>query len=136
MSSSEQSINQLVKGQANQSRKMLMEISRKILLGFALLSVTQISWARFVVEKNSLRVTSPEEIKGTYNSAIANFGILQYGGSLGGTVFYFKNDGQLCKELTDTNFVRHTRGGRPIFFLVDRGGALLSQASVFLVVSS
>ncbi|KAL3819208.1 hypothetical protein ACJIZ3_005113 [Penstemon smallii] len=33
-----------------------------------------------MVEKNSLRVTSPHNIKENYDSAIGNFGILQYGG--------------------------------------------------------
>ncbi|KAE8723725.1 Serine/threonine-protein kinase Nek5 [Hibiscus syriacus] len=48
--------------------------------------------ARFVVEKNSLRVTLAEKIKGTYNSAIGNFGIPQHGGSMVGTVAYPKDN--------------------------------------------
>ncbi|AES73268.2 vacuolar sorting receptor protein, putative [Medicago truncatula] len=42
--------------------------------------------AKFVVEKNNLRVTSPDSIKGTYDSTIGNFGIPQYGGSMDGTL--------------------------------------------------
>ncbi len=33
---------------------------------------------RFVVEKNSLRVTSPNSLKGVYECAIGNFGVPQY----------------------------------------------------------
>jgi hypothetical protein len=34
--------------------------------------------------EDSLRVTSPDSIKGTYDSAIGSFGIPQYGGSMAG----------------------------------------------------
>ncbi|KAF2616280.1 hypothetical protein F2Q70_00010497 [Brassica cretica] len=69
------------------------------LLPCLLLSVPFCSEARFVVEKNSLSVTSPESIKGTHDSAIGNFGIPQYGGSMAGTVIYpvLRNINE-CKE--------------------------------------
>jgi len=54
-----------------------------------------------VVEKNRLRVTLPESIKGTYDSAIGNFGIPQYGVSMAGTVLYHKDNRKGCKEFTD-----------------------------------
>ncbi|MBA0631626.1 hypothetical protein Godav_000482, partial [Gossypium davidsonii] len=56
---------------------------------------------RFVVEKNSLTVASPEKIKGTYDSAIGNFGIPQYGGSMAGTVVYPKDNQKGCKAFDE-----------------------------------
>ncbi|KAK9112058.1 hypothetical protein Scep_019577 [Stephania cephalantha] len=47
---------------------------------------------KFVVEKNSLTVKSPESMRGTHDSAIANFGIPKYGGSMAGTVVYPKEN--------------------------------------------
>ncbi|KAL5710068.1 Vacuolar-sorting receptor 1 [Ranunculus cassubicifolius] len=74
---------------------------------------------RFVVEKNSLRVTSPESIKDVYECAIGNFGVPQYGGTMVGTVVYPKSDQKSCKAF-DQSFKSHS-GGRPIFVLADRG---------------
>ncbi|KAL1193981.1 Vacuolar-sorting receptor 4 [Cardamine amara subsp. amara] len=80
------------------------------------------SEARFVVEKNSLSVTSPESIKGTHDSAIGNFGIPQYGGSMAGTVVYPKENQKSCKEFSDFSIsFKSQPGALPIFLLVDRG---------------
>ncbi|KAL4570913.1 hypothetical protein LXL04_026578 [Taraxacum kok-saghyz] len=43
-------------------------------------------FGRFVVEKNSLRVTSPNNLKDTYECAIGNFGDPQHGGILTGSI--------------------------------------------------
>ncbi|EPS57970.1 hypothetical protein M569_16845, partial [Genlisea aurea] len=75
---------------------------------------------RFVVEKNSLRVTSPESIKGTHDSAIGNFGIPQYGGSMAGTVLYPKDDNRKGCKTFDASF-KANAGALPNFLLVDRG---------------
>ncbi|PQQ00536.1 vacuolar-sorting receptor 3 [Prunus yedoensis var. nudiflora] len=102
-----------------------MELQRSLLgllLGFLVLSLTPLSSARFVVEKNSLRVTSPDKIKGTYDSAIGNFGIPQYGGSMAGTVLYPKENQKGCKEFSEFGIsFKSTPGALPTFVLVDRG---------------
>ncbi|KAL9242113.1 hypothetical protein vseg_016146 [Gypsophila vaccaria] len=78
--------------------------------------------ARFVVEKNSLRVTSPHNIKGTYDSAIGNFGIPQYGATLAGTVLYPKDNRKGCKDFSDFSISFKTKPGAfPTFVLLDRG---------------
>ncbi|KAG9440469.1 hypothetical protein H6P81_020634 [Aristolochia fimbriata] len=78
--------------------------------------------ARFIVEKNSLAVTSPESIKGNYDSAIGNFGIPQYGGSMAGTVVYPKDNQKGCKGFDDVGISFKSRiGALPTFVLVDRG---------------
>lgn len=77
---------------------------------------------RFVVEKNSLKVTSPDAIKGVYESAIGNFGVPQYGGTMVGSVFYPKSDQRGCKAFEDVDgSLKKKPGGIPIFLLADRG---------------
>ena len=79
--------------------------------------------ARFVVEKNSLRVTSPDSIRGTHDSAIGNFGIPQYGGSMAGTVLYSKDNRKGCRGFGEFGISFKSRpGSLPTFVLVDRGG--------------
>lgn len=78
---------------------------------------------RFVVEKNSLRVTSPENLKGVYECAIGNFGIPQYGGTMTGLVAYPKSNRKACKSFEEFNISYKSKpGGFPTFLLVDRGG--------------
>lgn len=92
------------------------------LLGISLLIFMESAVGRFVVEKNSLRVTSPDSIKGNHDSAIGNFGIPQYGGSMAGTVVYPKNNQKGCKEFDDS--FKAKAGAMPNFVLLDRGGTL------------
>ncbi|OWM64787.1 hypothetical protein CDL15_Pgr028504 [Punica granatum] len=103
-----------------------MELRRSqlvgLFLGFLFLTAAPLSSARFVVEKNSLRVTSPDKIKGTYDSAIGNFGIPQYGGSMAGAVVYPKENQKGCKEFSDFGISFQSKpGALPTFVLVDRG---------------
>ncbi|CAA7058679.1 unnamed protein product [Microthlaspi erraticum] len=87
-----------------------------------LLSIPFCCEARFVVEKNSLSVTSPDSIKGAHDSAIGNFGIPQYGGSMAGTVVYPKENQKSCKEFSDFSIsFKSQPGALPTFLLVDRG---------------
>uniref|UniRef100_A0A7N0ZWS1 EGF-like calcium-binding domain-containing protein n=1 Tax=Kalanchoe fedtschenkoi TaxID=63787 RepID=A0A7N0ZWS1_KALFE len=79
---------------------------------------------RFVVEKNNLKVTSPPSLRDEYESAIGNFGVPQYGGSMAGSVVYPKVNQLACKSFRDfdVSFESTSRpGGRPTFLLVDRG---------------
>ena len=93
------------------------------------LLVSPLNDARFVVEKNSLSVTSPESIKGTHDSAIGNFGIPQYGGSMAGTVVYPKENQKSCKEFSDFSIsFKSQPGALPTFLLVDRGGTSISYS--------
>lgn len=85
-----------------------------VLCGFCL--------GRFVVEKNSLKVTSPDSIKGVHECAIGNFGVPQYGGTLVGSVVYPKSNQKACQSLDDDDVsLKNKPGGIPIFLLVDRG---------------
>lgn len=87
-------------------------------LGLALLC--GMASGRFVVEKNSLMVTSPNELRGKHDSAIANFGIPQYGGSMAGAIVYPKQNTDGCEEFSVS--FRAKIGALPNFVVVDRGG--------------
>lgn len=76
----------------------------------------------FVVEENSLTVSTPESLKGTYQSAIGNFGVPQYGGTLSGFVLLPKVNLKACEPFPDNHFRPKPVGARPNFALVDRGG--------------
>ncbi|KAL1545385.1 Vacuolar-sorting receptor 2 [Salvia divinorum] len=77
---------------------------------------------RFLVEKNSLKVTSPDSLKGVYESAIGNFGVPQYGGTMTGSVFYPKSNQNGCSSFEDVETsLKKKPGGIPIFLLADRG---------------
>ncbi|KAJ0801109.1 putative EGF-like calcium-binding domain, PA domain, complement Clr-like EGF [Helianthus annuus] len=77
---------------------------------------------RFVVEKNSLTVSSPDSIKGNHDSAIGNFGIPQYGGSMAGTVSYPKENRKGCRKFDEFGISFKAKPGTlPTFVLVDRG---------------
>lgn len=78
---------------------------------------------KFMVEKNSLRVTSPKYLKDVYESAIGNFGIPQYGGTMLGVVVYPKANQKGCKSFEDFDLSFKSKpGSLPTFLLVDRGG--------------
>lgn len=78
---------------------------------------------RFNVEKNSLRVISPEDLKGNYDSAIGNFGVPQYGGAMLGTVIYPQENRNACKSPDAFATSYESRpGALPSFLLIDRGG--------------
>lgn len=97
-----------------------------------LLALAGSAAGRFVVEKNSVSVTSPEALKGKYECAIGNFGVPQYGGTLQGWVVYPKTNRQACKEF-DTSFKSHKSGERPNFVLIDRGGDLTAPSVSFFL---
>jgi hypothetical protein len=66
-------------------------------------------------------VTSPDSIKGTYDSAIGNFGIPQYGGSMAGSVVYPKDNQKGCKEFDESGISFKSKSGAfpTIFLLVE-----------------
>ncbi|CAA0827470.1 Vacuolar-sorting receptor 2 [Striga hermonthica] len=77
---------------------------------------------RFVVEKNNLKVTTPDRLRGVYECAIGNFGVPQYGGTMVGAVFYPKSNQNGCKAFQDSDISwKNKPGGIPVFLLADRG---------------
>lgn len=89
------------------------------------------AWGGFVVEQNALTVTSPEKLKGTYESAIGNFGVPQYGGTLSGTLKYPPVNTNACDKFSTPTFHAEP-GARPFFALVDRGSTRPPPAAQIL----
>ena len=82
----------------------------------------------FVVEQNSLTVTSPDSLKGVHESAIGNFGVPQYGGTMSGILIYPPVNMKACEAFSTPFFKPKNAGQRPFFALVDRGGKIMSPA--------
>ncbi|CAL5434457.1 unnamed protein product [Camellia sinensis] len=77
---------------------------------------------RFVVERNNLKVTSPDSLKGVHESTIGNFGVPQYGGTMVGTMVYAEANQKACKSFSDVDLsLKSKPSGLPIFLLADRG---------------
>uniref|UniRef100_A0A1D1Y6P4 Vacuolar-sorting receptor 2 n=2 Tax=Anthurium amnicola TaxID=1678845 RepID=A0A1D1Y6P4_9ARAE len=101
-----------------------VQVRMRRILGFAIwvFFLWGNGFARFVVEKNSLKVTSPESVKDVYECAIGNFGVPQYGGTMTGIVSYPKSNKKVCKSFEDFDIsFKPKAGGIPTFLLVDRG---------------
>lgn len=90
----------------------------------------------FLVETSSLTVTSPDSVKGHYDSAIGNFGMPQYGGTMSGTVVYPSKQADGCTPFTESFKKSDKTGGRPVFALVDRGGNFLKEPLLCSIFSN
>ncbi|XP_039126895.1 vacuolar-sorting receptor 6-like [Dioscorea cayenensis subsp. rotundata] len=75
--------------------------------------------SRFVVEKNNIRVLSPEHFRAQHDGAIANFGVPNYGGSMTGVVVYPPKASTGCDPFDGPPFKSKSR--RPVILLLDRG---------------
>ncbi|OMO53876.1 hypothetical protein CCACVL1_28273 [Corchorus capsularis] len=82
---------------------------------------------RFIVQKNSLKLTSPMALQGVYESAIGTFGVPQHGGTLFGTIVYPIANQRACKTFDDFGISFKFRpGALPTVLLVDRGDCFLT----------
>lgn len=80
--------------------------------------------ARFIVESHSLVVTGPKDIKGEYTSALANFGVPSYGGTLAGLVVYPESNKDFCHKSARASDFKSDPGRLPNIVLVDRGSEI------------
>ncbi|CAA6669866.1 unnamed protein product [Spirodela intermedia] len=78
---------------------------------------------RFVVEKGSVSVLSPENLRGSHNGAIANFGVPNYAATLVGSIVYPDKGTDGCDSFNDRF---KSPSSRPVILLLDRG-VLLRQ---------
>lgn len=77
---------------------------------------------RFVVEKSSIRVISPYDLRSSkHDAAIANFGVPGYGGSMIGSVVYPSNASFGCNPF-DGDKPFKSKSSHPTILLLDRGG--------------
>lgn len=86
-------------------------------------------WARFVVEKNSIRVVSPLSLRTKHDGAIGNFGIPDYGGYIIGSVVYPEKGVNGCEPFDGVTF--KSKFPRPSVLLLDRGGILFLYLFIF-----
>lgn len=100
---------------------MARRLAAALCLAVAAVSVA-VATARFVVEKNSVKVLSPRSLRGRHEAAIANYGVPDYGGTLTGVVVYPDKKATGCAEF-DAKFKSKSR--RPVILLLDRGGRRL-----------
>ncbi|KAM7530326.1 hypothetical protein LguiB_033736 [Lonicera macranthoides] len=76
---------------------------------------------RFVVEKSSIRVISPYDLRSSkHDAAIANFGVPGYGGSMIGSLVYPSNGSFGCNPF-DGDKPFKPKSSRPTILLLDRG---------------
>ncbi|KAL7131365.1 hypothetical protein ABFS83_13G192700 [Erythranthe nasuta] len=85
-----------------------------------LLVVVEQVESRFVVEKSSISVLSPTDLRSKHDAAIANFGVPDYGGSLVGTLFYPPTGFTGCSPF-DGDKPFKSKSPRPSILLLDRG---------------
>lgn len=78
---------------------------------------------RFVVEKNSINVIAPDSLRGKRQSAIGNFGVPDYGGTMIGKVVYPEKGKDACKSFEEfgVSFNKSNSHSDPVFVLIDRG---------------
>ncbi|KAL4853658.1 Vacuolar-sorting receptor 1 [Chlorella vulgaris] len=74
--------------------------------------------ASFVVEKGSMRIRHPA-IAGSIDTAVGDFGVPLYGGTLSGAVAFDSSNAQGCREFAPP--LAPLPSGLPIVLLVDRG---------------
>ena len=90
-----------------------------------------------LVEKNSLKVTAPDDLKGTYECAIGNFGVPQYGGTMVGFVAYPKANRKTCKSFDDFDISYKAKPGAfPTFLLVDKTGEVSKITRLLLLLAT
>ncbi|GAB4840859.1 Vacuolar-sorting receptor 6, variant 2 [Ancistrocladus abbreviatus] len=93
------------------------------LLGMLILAAAASSCCvngKFVVEKNSITVVSPYEMRSKHDGAIGNFGVPDYGGSMIGSVVYPSKGSNACNAFEGDKPFK-SKSSRPTFVLVDRG---------------
>ncbi|KAK2999724.1 hypothetical protein RJ639_023629 [Escallonia herrerae] len=92
-----------------------------------------VSWveARFVVEKSSISVIDPYDLRSKHDGAIGNFGVPDYGGSMVGSVVYAEKGSSGCNPFDgDKPFKSKSR--LPTILLLDRGGVILALLGFIL----
>ncbi|KAK6916952.1 PA domain [Dillenia turbinata] len=98
---------------------MTMILMRGVLM-MILMIWTRIADGRFVVEKSSISVVAPHDLRSKHDSAIGNFGVPDYGGSLIGTVVY-PDKGSVGCSAFDGDQPFKSKTSHPTILLLDRG---------------
>lgn len=107
-----------------------MDFLRKfvaLVLVLAVLQHHQVG-ARFVVEKNSITVLSPSNLRHQkHDGAIGNFGVPEYGGFMVGTVVYPEKGSNGCEAFEGDKPFKQSDSRRPTVLLIDRGACYFAK---------
>ncbi|KAG2685015.1 hypothetical protein I3843_10G102100 [Carya illinoinensis] len=103
-------------------KKTCMPFLRKLIALVLVLAVIEKHevGARFVVEKSSIAVLSPLNLRSRRDGAIGNFGIPDYGGFMVGSVLYPEKGSNGCEAFEGDKPFK-SKFPRPTVLLVDRG---------------
>ncbi|KAF5944676.1 hypothetical protein HYC85_018753 [Camellia sinensis] len=85
--------------------------------------------ARFVVEKESISVLSPLELRSKRDGAIGNFGVPVYGGSMVGIVVYPDKGSSGCNPFDGYKPFK-SKFHLPVILLLDRGEFMATEINV------
>lgn len=83
-----------------------------------------------MVEKSSISILEPFDLRSKHDAAIGNFGVPDYGGSMIGTVVYPDKRASGCSPFEGDKPFR-SKSSRPTILLLDRGG---NQIDPFICV--
>ncbi|KAM3694179.1 hypothetical protein ACJW31_07G040600 [Castanea mollissima] len=112
------------------TKKTCMDFLRKFVALVFVLAVLQYHQvgARFVVEKNSITVLSPSNLRHQkHDGAIGNFGVPEYGGFMVGTVVYPEKGSSGCEAFEGDKPFKSSNSPRPTVLLVDRGACYFAK---------
>ena len=73
------------------------------------------------MEKSSISILDPSDIRSKHDAAIGNFGVPDYGGSMVGTVVYPDTGATGCSPFEGDKPFR-SKSSTPTILLLDRGG--------------
>ncbi|KAL9251723.1 Vacuolar-sorting receptor 7-like protein [Drosera capensis] len=90
-----------------------------------MISSNMITEAKFVVEKESISVVTPDSLASKHDGSIGNFGVPLYGGSMIGSVVYPSKGSDACTGFEGEKPFKST-SSRPNILLVDRGECLFA----------
>ncbi|KAJ4754886.1 Vacuolar-sorting receptor 7 [Rhynchospora pubera] len=103
-----------------------LQSTTPLIVSLLLATIVSTVTSRFIVEKNTVKVISPEELAGEREAAIANYGIPNYGGTLTGVVVYPDSKTNGCEDF-NTKFKSNSK--RAVILLVDRGDCYFALKS-------
>jgi hypothetical protein len=90
--------------------------------------------ARFVVEKGSITVLSPLDMRSKHDGAIGNFGVPDYGAFMLGSVVYPDKGSNGCAAFEGDKPFK-AKFPRPTILLLDRGGMQIELTTLSLSLS-
>lgn len=86
-----------------------------------------------MVEKSSISVLNPLDLRSKHDAAIGNFGVPDYGGSMVGSIVYPQKGASGC-SVFDGDKPFRSKSPRPTILLLDRGGNRIIPTRICLFI--